>query len=108
MRLERADQRGLGRAMAECLAAEHPGDAGAEKKFKELNEANEVLSNKENRKKYDQYGKDWKHAEEIEKQRQQQKQEISLTEIRDAPAASNHSFPPARCIFGNSSGALLC
>ncbi|MFA7273874.1 MAG: J domain-containing protein [Crocinitomicaceae bacterium] len=52
----------------------NPNDKTAEQKFKELNEANEVLSNAENRKKYDQYGKDWKHAEEIEKQRQQQQQ----------------------------------
>jgi len=44
-----------------------PNDPEAEKKFKQLNEANEVLSNPENRKKYDQYGKDWKHAEEFEK-----------------------------------------
>ncbi|HQW94146.1 MAG TPA: DnaJ domain-containing protein, partial [Saprospiraceae bacterium] len=43
------------------------GDKDAEKKFKEINEANEVLTNEENRKKYDQYGKDWQHAEEIEK-----------------------------------------
>uniref|UniRef100_A0A4W5PAA3 J domain-containing protein n=1 Tax=Hucho hucho TaxID=62062 RepID=A0A4W5PAA3_9TELE len=32
----------------------NPNDKEAEKKFKELNEANEVLSNPENRKKYDQ------------------------------------------------------
>lgn len=44
-----------------------PNDKNAEKKFKEINEANEVLSNPENRKKYDKYGKDWKHAEEFEK-----------------------------------------
>ena len=44
-----------------------PNDKQAEKKFKELNEANEVLSNPENRKKYDKYGKDWRHAEEFEK-----------------------------------------
>ncbi|MGC4058447.1 MAG: DnaJ C-terminal domain-containing protein [Chitinophagaceae bacterium] len=49
----------------------NPNDKDAEKRFKEINEANEVLGNAENRKKYDQYGKDWKHAEEIEKQRQQ-------------------------------------
>lgn len=50
----------------------NPGDKDAEKKFKEINEANEVLSNPENREKYDQYGKDWKHAEEFEKAKQQQ------------------------------------
>src|SRR5210317_188867 len=49
----------------------NPNDKEAEKKFKEINEANEVLSNPENRKKYDEYGKDWKHAEEYEKARQQ-------------------------------------
>ncbi len=43
------------------------GNKTAERRFKEVNEANEVLSNAENRKKYDQYGKDWKHAEEFEK-----------------------------------------
>lgn len=50
----------------------NPGDKEAERKFKEINEANEVLSNPENRKKYDKYGKDWKHAEEFEKAEQQQ------------------------------------
>lgn len=51
----------------------NPNDKEAERKFKEVNEANEVLSNPENRKKYDAYGKDWKHAEEFEKANQQQK-----------------------------------
>jgi curved DNA-binding protein len=50
----------------------NPNDKEAELKFKEVNEANEVLSHPENRKKYDQYGEDWKHSEEFEKQRQQQ------------------------------------
>lgn len=45
----------------------NPNDKEAEKKFKEINEANEVLSNPENRKKYDKYGKDWKQADEFEK-----------------------------------------
>lgn len=45
----------------------NPNDKEAEKKFKEINEANEVLSNPDNRKKYDKYGKDWKHADEFEK-----------------------------------------
>ena len=53
----------------------NPDSKEAEKKFKEINEANEVLSNPENRKKYDKYGKDWEHGEAYEKaQRQQQAQ----------------------------------
>jgi len=53
----------------------NPDNKEAEKKFKELNEANEVLSNTEKRKKYDEYGKDWKHAEQFEKAKQQQSQQ---------------------------------
>ncbi|MBB6325702.1 curved DNA-binding protein [Algoriphagus iocasae] len=55
----------------------NPDNKEAESKFKEINEANEVLSNPENRKKYDKYGENWKHGEEFEKaqkQRQQQSQ----------------------------------
>jgi len=53
----------------------NPGDKEAEKKFKELNEANEVLSNPENRSKYDKYGENWKHGEQYEKAQQQQRQQ---------------------------------
>jgi curved DNA-binding protein len=49
----------------------NPNDKAAELKFTQINEANEVLSDKENRKKYDKYGKDWKHGEEFEKAQQQ-------------------------------------
>ncbi|MBI3744886.1 MAG: J domain-containing protein [Chloroflexi bacterium] len=42
----------------------NPGNKGAEEKFKEINEAHEVLSNLESRKKYDQYGHEWKHADQ--------------------------------------------
>ena len=50
----------------------NPNDKEAERKFKELNEANEVLSHAENRKKYDAYGENWQHGEQFEKSRQQQ------------------------------------
>ncbi|MFQ5997198.1 MAG: DnaJ C-terminal domain-containing protein [Dehalococcoidales bacterium] len=58
------------------LARQHhpdvnPGDKTAEAKFKEINEAYEVLSDKENRKKYDKYGDQWQYADHFEKARQQ-------------------------------------
>lgn len=52
----------------------NPNDKEAEQKFKEVNEANEVLGNPENRAKYDKYGEHWRHGEEYEKAQQQQRQ----------------------------------
>ena len=52
----------------------NPNNKEAEKKFKEVNEANEVLSNPENRKKYDEYGEHWQHSDDYEKAKQQQGQ----------------------------------
>jgi curved DNA-binding protein len=49
----------------------NPNDKEAERKFKEINEANEVLSHAENRKKYDEYGENWQHAEQYEQAKQQ-------------------------------------
>jgi curved DNA-binding protein len=50
----------------------NPNDKQANKKFQQINEANEVLSDPEKRQKYDKYGKDWQHADEFEKARQSQ------------------------------------
>lgn len=53
----------------------NPNDKEAHKKFQQINEAHEVLSDPEKRKKYDQYGKDWQHAEQFEHMRRQQQQQ---------------------------------
>lgn len=52
----------------------NPNNQEANKKFQQINEANEVLSDPEKRKKYDQYGKDWKHADQFEQARSQRQQ----------------------------------
>ncbi|PNQ72661.1 molecular chaperone DnaJ [Hanstruepera neustonica] len=49
----------------------NPNDNAAQKKFQQVNEANEVLSDPEKRKKYDQYGKDWQHADAFEEAKRQ-------------------------------------
>jgi curved DNA-binding protein len=49
----------------------NPNDPSAQKRFQELNEANEVLSDPEKRKKYDEYGENWKQADAFEQARQQ-------------------------------------
>jgi curved DNA-binding protein len=52
----------------------NPKDTEAERKFIEINEANEVLSHPENRKKYDQYGENWKDADAYENAKNQRSQ----------------------------------
>ncbi|MEO5967948.1 MAG: J domain-containing protein [Ferruginibacter sp.] len=60
------------------LARQHHPDANpnadSNKKFQQINEANEVLSDPEKRKKFDKYGKDWQHSEAYEQQAQRQRQ----------------------------------
>ncbi|MEQ8820789.1 MAG: J domain-containing protein [Sumerlaeia bacterium] len=64
-----ASQEEIRKAYRKLAAQYHPDrnkDAGAEEKFKEINEANEVLKDPEKRKSYDRFGKDWKHGQTID------------------------------------------
>ena len=69
----------------------NPNDKEAEQKFKEANEANEVLSDPENRKKYDDYGENWKHAEEYEKAKQQQQYQQSANNQYGSSSEEDYS-----------------
>lgn len=58
-----ASQDDIKKAFRKLARQYHPdmnkGDKGAEEKFKEVNEANEVLSDPDKRQKYDQFGSHW-------------------------------------------------
>lgn len=95
----------------------NPKDKDAHKKFQEINEANEVLSDAEKRKKYDEYGENWKHADQFENARQQEQRAGSQQNYRGAQSPFGEGFNQNfseedsggfssffESMFGNSSG----
>ncbi|WP_196893626.1 DnaJ C-terminal domain-containing protein [Aureivirga marina] len=73
-----ATQKDIKKAYRKLARKLHPDlnsdDAEAQKKFQQLNEANEVLGDPEKRKKYDKYGKDWEHSDIFEEAQRRQQQ----------------------------------
>jgi curved DNA-binding protein len=83
----------------------NPNDKDAKRKFQQINEANEVLSDPAKRKKYDQYGKDWQHSEQFEKQKQYQQQSSDFSGSRYTESQSEGDFSDFfESMFGRGAG----
>ncbi|MFD1257248.1 DnaJ C-terminal domain-containing protein [Mucilaginibacter terrae] len=94
----------------------NPNDTGANQKFQELNEANEVLTDADKRKKYDQYGENWQHGEAYEQQaRQQQQQSRNYSGYSGGGAQGGYNYESTggddgdfsdffQSMFGNAGG----
>ena len=78
-----ADEGDVRRAFRRLARKYHPDlnkdDADAEARFKEVNEAYEVLSDADSRKKYDAYGDQWRDADRVEEQRRSTRSPFDFT-----------------------------
>jgi curved DNA-binding protein len=102
-----ATQDEIKKAFRKLAIQYHPdknqGNKIAEEKFKEISEANEVLSDPEKRKKYDEVGDNWKHYEQMHRQRENNRQQRPAQEHADHE--NFHDF--FESIFGGGFGDLF-
>jgi curved DNA-binding protein len=84
----------------------NPNDKNAKSKFQQINEANEVLSDKEKRQKFDKYGEDWKQAEQFEKAQQERQQSAGSYTTGFTETQSEGDFSEFfKSMFGEASGS---
>ncbi len=87
----------------------NPGDEDAEGKFKEINTAHEVLSDRKTRQKYDRYGDKWKFADQIESQHAHSAQGPFTWTTRSGTtrgASGSDPFAGVGDLFGDLGGRL--
>lgn len=83
----------------------NPDDKEAHKKFQQLNEANEVLSDPEKRAKYDKYGENWEHGEEYEKYQRAQQQQRQAHSYQGASFENEDFSDFFQSMFGGGFGS---
>jgi curved DNA-binding protein len=83
----------------------NPDNDEAKRKFQQLNEANEVLSDPDKRKKYDQYGENWQHGDQFAQNRRQQgRQSFDFENFSGGGNGGNFS-DFFSSMFGNAAGS---
>ncbi len=101
----RASEREIKQAYRKLARQYHPdvnpGDKSAEAKFKQINEAYEVLSDKKKRQKYDQFGDQWQYADQFAQAQRQQ------TPFRDFSQAGGQRFSFEEADLGSLFGDLF-
>lgn len=89
----------------------NPGDKKAEEKFKEINEANDVLSDAEKRKKYDELGENWQYYQQganmsdfFNAQQSRKRRGGKQAEYEYYPGEESQFSDFFEALFGNAAG----